>query len=82
MFGLPNIQGVPIPADDPMKRRQALADALMRQGSEMSYGATQNFGDGFMHTVSAPTGVPGNPPLATGVPRSMVRPGMPQPVAS
>jgi hypothetical protein len=70
------IQGV----DDIMRRRQALADALLSQGPAMAYGGNPNVG--VMTTPVPPVGVPGNPPLATGVPRSLVKPGMPQPAGA
>jgi hypothetical protein len=70
----------PLIADNAMKYRQALADALMRP--EMAYGANPAVAGGVMGTPVPPAGVPGNPPLATGVPRSLIKPGMPQPAGA
>jgi Cell Wall Hydrolase len=45
--------------------------------------SARNFSSGFSGgTAGEPDGTPGNPPLATGVPMGMVRPGMPQPDTS
>jgi TctA family transporter len=78
MIGLVNPQAGPL--DEATRRRMALSDALIRQGHEtFGSGAVGGFMPiGTIETAgSKPTIAP---PLATGVPQSMVRAAMPQPV--
>ena len=76
MIGLANPQGGPL---DAMRHRMALADALIRQGSgTFGSGAIGGFMPiGTIETAGSKPIIA--PPLATGVPQSMVRAGMPQP---
>jgi hypothetical protein len=77
MIGLANPQAGYL---DEAMRRRLLADALMRQGSFGS-GAIGGFMPiGTAETAGTKPIVAPAPPLATGVPQSMVRAGMPQPV--
>jgi cell wall hydrolase len=112
----PTAQGGPV-SPDSMKRKRALADALIQQGSDTSpiaggkwggiariakgllggyesgqldnqeraglAASARNFSSGFSGLAGGePDVTPGNPPLATGVPLGMVKPGMPQPDTS
>jgi hypothetical protein len=78
MIGLVNPQGGYL--DEAMRRRMALAGALIRQGNEtFGSGAIGGFMPiGTIETAGTKPIVAR--PLATGVPQSMVRAGMPQPV--
>jgi hypothetical protein len=77
MIGLANPQGAP---QDEAMRRRLLADALIRQGNgTFGSGAIGGFMPiGTIETAGSKPIIA--PPLATGVPQSMVRAGMPQPV--
>jgi hypothetical protein len=112
----PTAQGGPV-SPDSMKRKRALADALITQGADTSplaggtwaglarvakaalggyensqldrqeragmAASARNFSSGLSGLAGGePDSTPGNPPLATGVPMGMVKPGMPQPAGS
>jgi hypothetical protein len=77
MIGLANPQAGYL---DEAMRRRLLADALMRQGNgTLGFGTAGGFMPvGTIETAGSKPNIA--PPLATGVPQSMVRAGMPQPV--
>jgi hypothetical protein len=72
MIGLANLQGGYL---DEAMRRRLLADALIRQGGSGAIGGFMPIGT--METAGSKPIIA--PPLATGVPQSMVRAGIPQP---